>query len=103
MEIEYKITNYSQFLNGDQKEKFQSRLDELVLPANKFIEEAKQWISVISEETKASMELQQTVFSESESGETDPNHPGPQDGTGVNPNKKGSTTGLNSFHGTQNK
>ena len=40
MEMEDKITNYSQFLNGDQKEKFQSRLDELVLTANKFIEEA---------------------------------------------------------------
>ena len=32
-----------------------------------------------------------------------PNKPGPQDGTGVNPAKKGSTTGLNDFHGTQNQ
>ncbi len=33
----------------------------------------------------------------------DPNKPGPQDGTGVNPAKKGSTTGLNNFHGINNQ
>lgn len=56
-------------------------------------EEAKQWLDMISEETQA----------EQLSEEDDPNHTGPQDGTGVNPSKKGSTTGLNDFHGTQNK
>lgn len=35
-----KITNYSQFLEGDQKQKFQSRLEELITTANEFIEEA---------------------------------------------------------------
>ena len=56
-------------------------------------EEAKQWLDMISEETQA----------EQSSEEDDPNHAGPQDGTGVNPSKKGSITGLNDFHGTQNK
>lgn len=60
-------------------------------------EEALQWIDMIREETQANMELQQ--FSEEE----DPNHAGPQDGTGVNPTKKGSETGLNDFHGLNNK
>lgn len=56
-------------------------------------EEAKQWLDMISKETQA----------EQASEEDDPNHAGPQDGTGVNPSKKGSITGLNDFHGTQNK
>ena len=56
-------------------------------------EEAKQWMDMISKETQA----------EQSSEEDDPNHAGPQDGTGVNPSKKGSITGLNDFHGTQNK
>ena len=63
-------------------------------------EEAQQWLEMINEETQANMELvQQSQGAE----EDDPNHPGPQDGTGVNSSKKGSTTGLNNFHGTQNK
>lgn len=35
--------------------------------------------------------------------EEDPNKPGPQDGTGVNPMKKGSETGLQNFHSETNK
>jgi hypothetical protein len=35
--------------------------------------------------------------------EDNPNKPGPQDGTGVNPAKKGSDTGLKSFHSPTNK
>lgn len=53
-------------------------------------EEALQWIARIQQETAMMTE------------QTDPNHPGPQDGTGVNPAKKGSTTGLNNFHGLNN-
>lgn len=40
MDSKEKITNYSQFLNGDQKEKFQSRLEELIETANEFINES---------------------------------------------------------------
>ena len=58
-------------------------------------EEAKRWLEQIRAETEESMQLQQQL--------QDPNKPGPQDGTGVNPTKKGSTTGLNDFHGTQNQ
>lgn len=55
-------------------------------------EEALQWVEQIRQ-------------SETESGDDDddPNKPGPQDGTGVNPSKKGSETGLNNFHGINNK
>ena len=56
-------------------------------------EEAKRWLEQIKAETEENMQLQQQ----------NPNKPGPQDGTGVNPAKKGSTTGLNDFHGTQNQ
>lgn len=59
-------------------------------------EEALQWIDQIRAETEANMELTQQV-------ESDPNHPGPQDGKGVNPAKKGSETGLNDFSGLNNK
>lgn len=59
-------------------------------------EEAKQWIELISAETEANMQLVQGQ------SEDDPNHPGPQDGKGVNSSKKGSDTSLNNFHGTQN-
>lgn len=56
-------------------------------------EEAKTWMSMIEAETAGRMQLisgaQETV--------KDPNHPGPQDGTGVNSSKKGSVTGLNEF------
>lgn len=40
MDSKDKIINYSQFLNGDKKEKFQSRLEELIDIANEFINEA---------------------------------------------------------------
>lgn len=62
-------------------------------------EEAKQWISMIENETAASMALQQTM----QSAEDDPNKPGPQSGTGVNPQKKGSDTGIKNFHSQTNK
>lgn len=52
-------------------------------------EEALAWIEKLRETASENVE--------------DPNKPGPQDGTGVNPMKKGSTTGLNDFHGLQNK
>lgn len=61
-------------------------------------EEATQWIKLIQEETRQNMLLTQT----NKNNPDDPNHPGPQDGTGVNSSKNGSETGLNSFHGTQN-
>lgn len=55
-------------------------------------EEALQWIETIKQEKEEAMEMVQN-----------PNKPGPQDGTGVNPSKKGSETGLNDFHGTNNQ
>lgn len=61
-------------------------------------EEALNWIEKIHEETKTN----QDVTSYGADSEDDPNKPGPQDGTGVNPARKGSTTGLNDFHGLQN-
>ena len=61
-------------------------------------EEALNWIEKIHEETKTN----QDVTSYGTDSEDDPNKPGPQDGTGVNPARKGSTTGLNDFHGLQN-
>lgn len=62
-------------------------------------EEALQWIELIRQETVANMEAQQTDDPEGD----DPNKSGPQDGTGVNPRKKGSETGLKSFHSPTNK
>lgn len=53
-------------------------------------DEAKQWIQQIREESAASQPQE------------DPNHPGPQDGTGVNPSEKGSTTGLKNFKSSTN-
>ena len=61
-------------------------------------EEALNWIEKIHAETK----INQDVTSHGTGSEDDPNKPGPQDGTGVNPARKGSTTGLNDFHGLQN-
>ena len=59
-------------------------------------EEATQWMAEIEKETIKNMEItqQRTV--------DDPNKPGPQDGTGVNPQKKGSETGLTNFSGLNN-
>lgn len=54
-------------------------------------EEAREWIKML--EAEAAKRQEDAVV----------NHPGPQDGTGVNPNEKGSETGLNSFHGLNNQ
>lgn len=61
-------------------------------------EEAIKWIELIRKESEANMQIQ-----EPKKEEEDPNKPGPQDGTGVNPMKKGSDTGLKSFHSPTNK
>ena len=61
-------------------------------------EEALDWIEKIHEEIRTN----QDVTSPGSGSEDDPNKPGPQNGTGVNPARKGSTTGLNDFHGLQN-
>lgn len=69
-------------------------------------EEALLWLEQIEEETLRNALIQQESFATSTAnsgGEGDPNKPGPQDGTGVNPNKKGSQTGMNSFSGQQNR
>lgn len=58
-------------------------------------EEADQWIEEIDAETLKNMAMTQRQ-------EDDPNHPGPQDGTGVNSARKGSETGLNNFHSPTN-
>lgn len=55
-------------------------------------DEAKQWIKMIL----AERELLRPDAIE------DPNHPGPQDGTGVNSSAKGSVTGLNNFRSATN-
>ncbi len=60
-------------------------------------EEALQWIAQIHKESLENMEATSSQDKE------DPNKPGPQDGTGVNPAKKGSETGLTNFHGLNNK
>ena len=59
---------------------------------NRSNDEAKQWIQMIL----AERELLQPDAVE------DPNHPGPQDGTGVNSSAKGSVTGLNNFRSATN-
>ena len=64
-------------------------------------EEALQWIEAIRSETEANMLATQNPAADDK--EDDPNKPGPQDGTGVNPAKKGSETGLKSFHSPTNK
>lgn len=64
--------------------------------------EAQQWIEMISSESEANMQLLQDQQAEGDDGD-DPNKPGPQDGTGVNPQSKGSETGLNNFKGLNNK
>lgn len=77
--------------------------EERMMPLEKAImeyfgrsnEEAREWIDMLQQEAEAKAALEQI--------ETNPNHPGPQDGTGVNPQTKGSTTGLNEFHGLNNQ
>lgn len=58
--------------------------------------EALKWIDKIREETEANMNLTKTQE------EDDPNKPGPQDGTGINPQEKGSKTGLKNFKSDTN-
>lgn len=65
-------------------------------------EEALNWIDKIHAEVQANMQNDQSASSDGTNSDDDPNKPGPQDGTGVNPIRKGSTTGLNDFHGLQN-
>lgn len=60
-------------------------------------EEARRWIKMIQKETEERMAMTQKQQMD------DPNKPGPQDGTGINPQKKGSETGLNNFSGLNNK
>lgn len=62
-------------------------------------EEALQWLAKIQAETEANMLLQQEAAAVASD---DPNHGGPQNGTGVNPNKKGSKTGLKQPHSQTN-
>lgn len=57
-------------------------------------EEALQWVEQLREQSAAVLES---------IDENEANKPGPQDGTGINPQKKGSKTGLNDFHGLNNK
>lgn len=64
-------------------------------------EEALQWIERIHKESEENMLAQTPPNANAE--EDDPNKPGPQDGTGVNPKKKGSDTGLKNFHSPTNK
>lgn len=59
-------------------------------------EEALQWLEKIQAETEQAILLQQSLQPD------DPNHSGPQDGTGINPSKKGSKTGLTQFHSQSN-
>ena len=60
-------------------------------------EEALEWIDMIKDE-------QEKLHPEPDpANEDDPNHPGPQDGTGVNPKKKGSKTGLKNFGSSTNR
>lgn len=63
-------------------------------------EEAREWIKMLEDEAMRRNAIQNNGSDEDEESEV--NHSGPQDGTGVNPRKKGSTTGLNSFHGLNN-
>lgn len=68
-------------------------------------EEARSWVEQLRKEAeeRRMLELASQSNSSSQSDDKDPNHPGPQDGTGVNPNKKGSQLGLTEFHGINNQ
>ena len=61
--------------------------------------EARKWI----DDLRAQAEANQDAAGFTDPEDDDPNKPGPQDGTGVNPQKKGSETGLNDFHGLNNR
>lgn len=62
-------------------------------------EEAARWVKMIDEETIKNLEIVRTPDTEIDN----PNKSGPQDGTGVNPRKKGSETGMNNPAGQQNR
>ena len=68
---------------------------------NRSNEEAIDWMEQIEERKIKTMEM--LAKFQAPSTDPDPNKPGPQDGTGVNPDKKGSDTGLKNFHGSHNK
>lgn len=70
---------------------------------NKSNAEALTWLDKIREETAANMALAAGSGNSNETSDDDPNKPGPQDGTGVNPTKKGSEMSLKSFSGLNNK
>lgn len=63
-------------------------------------EEATKWIEKIRESSQEKAAMFGTGTQEEDDN---PNKPGPQDGTGVNPMKKGSETGLKNFHSETNK
>lgn len=63
-------------------------------------EEALEWVEKLKAEAAESIE---TMLQSQTNTTDDPNKSGPQDGTGVNPNKKGSSTGMNNPAGQQNR
>lgn len=69
--------------------------DALVEYLNKSQKEAKAIVSTLEEEALKNRE--------NFLNQDDPNKPGPQDGTGVNPQAKGSDTGMNNFRSDTNK
>lgn len=64
-------------------------------------QEAEAWATQIMEQSKAKAAAF-GVGGQNAEDDDDPNHPGPQDGTGVNPTKKGSATGVSNFHSDTN-
>lgn len=67
-------------------------------------DEARQWIKMLAKEKLDRATVDQAILQMSTpQEEEDPNKPGPQDGKGVNPQKKGSTTGMNNFGGLNNQ
>lgn len=73
---------------------------------NRSEEEALLWIDKIDAEKQKAAERmlsnQNSDNSDDSKDDDNPNKPGPQDGTGVNPQAKGSETGLNNFKGLNN-
>lgn len=78
--------------------------DALMEYLNKSQKEASAIVSTLEEEARKSREEMFGATSQQPGeGDDDPNKPGPQDGTGVNPQKKGSDKGLNNFKSDTNK
>lgn len=74
---------------------------------NRSQKEAQQWIAQITEETEANLELMRSGNSSTEEDDDDdinkdPNKPGPANDKGVNPQAKGSKTGLKDFKSPTN-